>query len=153
MKTSYKSRSEGIKGYGTKLSKSEKSDCVVCALAAAFNISYNKAHKFASDRYNRKNKRATYGFSIYTDQMAHSEEVLFGKIIKKHKPVDFKGNKITTIGQFKTYYKYRKGTFLISIRSHVFVVKNGTVIGNWNDATAKRTRIYNVWEFVNAPKK
>ena len=42
-----------------ELAKNEKDDCVVRAFANAFGISYNQSHKFTSEKFNRKFKKAT----------------------------------------------------------------------------------------------
>jgi hypothetical protein len=148
MKKEAISKKEAIKGYETKLSMNERADCVVCAFASSFNISYKKAHDFVKNRYDRQDKRGTFNFPWITTSM--SDEVLFGKQINKHKPVDFKGNPCTTVGQFLTYYKYRKGTFLLRVRDHVFTVKNGVVIGNWDDSQKMRRILRGVWQITKA---
>ena len=147
VKANYKTITQAIKGYGTKLSTRERSDCVVCAMASALNVTYSKAHKFVRERYGRIDKKATYGFDQITKSMKN--EVFFGKQIERYYPTDFKGNKCETVGQFLTYYKYKKGTFLIAVRSHVFAVKNGVVIGNWDDSEKLRRILRSVWKVSN----
>ena len=45
--------SKEIKGYSnSKLAMSETNDCFVRALAAGFDINYNKAHELAKERFN-----------------------------------------------------------------------------------------------------
>ena len=40
-----------IKGYNnSKIAKTENNDCSVIAIANAFNIGYDKAHKFLSEK-------------------------------------------------------------------------------------------------------
>ena len=148
MVVDYKTKKEAIKGYDTELSSCERSDCVVCAFAAVFNITYKKAHKFVKEHYFRRDKRGTRDFNWKTNRMAIEQEVIFGKKIIKHEPLSYKNEKCVTVGQFLKYYKYRKGTFLISVRNHAFVIKNGVVIGNLEDSKSLRTRLDKVWQIV-----
>ena len=47
MKLPYTATSEAIKGYSdSALAKSERSDCVVRAVASAYDMLYDKAHKW-----------------------------------------------------------------------------------------------------------
>ena len=49
MSIPYTSTSIAIKGYAdSALAKSETNDCVVRAIASAFDIEYSKAHKWGS---------------------------------------------------------------------------------------------------------
>ena len=48
MRIPYTATSQAIKGYSdSPLAKSERNDCVVRAIASAFDIDYNKAHQWA----------------------------------------------------------------------------------------------------------
>ena len=50
--------SSKIKGYSkSEIAKKETNDCSVRALANAFDVTYNKAHKFLEENYGRKNRR------------------------------------------------------------------------------------------------
>ena len=42
---------------GSSLALNEKNDCAVRAFANAFSITYNMAHKFAEEVFNRKPKK------------------------------------------------------------------------------------------------
>ena len=66
--------SKEIKGYSNnKLAMSETNDCFVRALAAGFDINYNKAHELAKERFKRPNKKGTRNHHII-EQMANLEK-------------------------------------------------------------------------------
>ena len=78
----YNSPTDSLNGYKTsKLAKSEKRDCVVRAISAAFGITYNQAHAFAKENYNRVDKRGTDTLGYYkaNNKFAEEKTVLFGK--------------------------------------------------------------------------
>ena len=78
--------SSNIKGYkNSKIAKKENNDCSVRALANAFNISYNKAHKFLEKNYGRKEKDGvrTWCWHQVNDKFANEGEVIFGKNLIK----------------------------------------------------------------------
>jgi len=59
----YCKTSEAIKGYTESvIAKSEANDCVVRAIAAGFDIDYDRAHQFVKDTFGRKDRRGTFGF-------------------------------------------------------------------------------------------
>ena len=69
-KTPYISSSSAIKGItDSALAKSETNDCVVRAFAAAYNVSYDFAHKKVAELFGRKNGQGTYCFSLVMRQM------------------------------------------------------------------------------------
>ena len=129
-----------IKGYKeSSIAKSEKNDCVVRAIAASFNIPYDKAHKFTKEEFRRKDKSGTFG-TVYTMNRLSKKD---GKIFNK---------KVEMIGEKDEYYnfpklyngkskmtllsflkQYQKGTYFILVRGHALTVKNGVLIGNDNE--------------------
>ena len=42
---------------GSSLAQNEKNDCAVRAFANAFNVTYDIAHEFAADKFNRKARK------------------------------------------------------------------------------------------------
>ncbi len=59
----YCNTSEAIKGYDNSVvAKGEHNDCVVRAIASAFDIDYDRAHQIVRDTFNRKYRQGTYGF-------------------------------------------------------------------------------------------
>jgi hypothetical protein len=56
----YCSRKEGIIGYGnSEIAKKETNDCVVVTIASCFDITYDKAHKFCKEYFNRYDREGT----------------------------------------------------------------------------------------------
>ena len=152
----YEQTSNAIKGYiDSKIAKGEKNDCVVRAFASSFEIPYDEAHSFVAKFFNRQPRKGTYLTSYKLVQMADEEMVINKK-------------KVYTLGERKNNHMFRsldydvkvkgvvkkrrmtvskfvknnpKGTFFILVRGHAFTIKDGSVIGNWNDAEKLRTRI------------
>lgn len=168
MYISYKYPSEAIKGYNTKISKSENRDCVVRAIATAFEITYNQAHKFCEKEYGRSHKNGVNAIKLYSVNKKISKEniEIFGKNMTEigdeckwtgmvkpftyYKKKDWKGKTYKkqckmTVGTFVK--KYPKGTFILSVRGHLFTIKGGTVIGgNREDSRKKRVIVEKAWE-------
>jgi hypothetical protein len=160
--TSFKSPTKSLKGYkNSKLAKGESRDCVVRAISAAFDITYNKAHKFVKETYGREDRKGTNTYKYYTtnNELADNGKVLFGKTMTQigetvgiygtnnKSPRVQRGNKVSqmTVGTFlKTY---PKGTFLLSVRRHSFTIKDGVVVGgNPSDSTRMRVIVKKAWE-------
>ena len=49
-----------------------------------------------------------------------------------------------TVGTFAK--EYNTGTYIIRVARHAFTIKDGSVIGNPNDATQLRKIIKNAWK-------
>lgn len=139
----YISTSKAIVGYSeSSIAKSERSDCVVRAVASASGMTYDKAHKFVAETFNRKPRRGTYGFAPGMNRMALDKAKLNRKGIKI---VDTKNGKSQmTVGTFVKFYD--KGTYIIRVRGHAFTIKDGEVIGNPQDAVRIRCIVTNAWK-------
>ena len=144
----YTATSLAIKGYSeSPLAKSEKSDCVVRAIASAFDIQYDKAHTWVQKTFNRKPKKVTFGFTQGMDKMSINN-TRFN--YKKTKTIDSKylttngGKSKMSVGTFVKLYD--KGTYIIRVANHAFTIKDGSVIGNPQDATKLRKVIKNCWK-------
>jgi hypothetical protein len=148
MKIPYTATSIAIKGYSeSPLAKSERADCVVRAVASAYDIHYDKAHKWVADNFKRKPKKGTYGFPIGMDKMSYNN-TRFN--YKKTKTIDPKflttnnGKSKMTVGTFVK--EYDKGTYIVRVSGHAFTIKDGSVIGNPNDAEQIRKVVKNAWK-------
>ena len=62
---------------GSSLALNEKNDCAVRAFANAFNITYNNAHTFASEKFARKAKKGVKGFFVTLSQLGFASFDLF----------------------------------------------------------------------------
>jgi hypothetical protein len=148
MSIPYTSTSQAIKGYSeSTLAKSERADCVVRAIASAYDIHYDKAHKWVADTFKRKPKKGTFGFPIGMNRMSENN-TRFN--YKRTKTIDAKylttnkGKSKMTVGTFAK--EYNIGTYIIRVDRHAFTIKDGSVIGNPNDATQLRKIIKNAWK-------
>ena len=148
MSIPYTSTSQAIKGWAdSPLAKSERADCVVRAIASAYDIEYDKAHKWVADTFNRKPKKGTFGFPIGMNRMSDNN-TRFN--YKRTKTIDDKhlttngGKSKMTVGTFAK--EYNTGTYIIRVARHAFTIKDGSVIGNPNDATQLRKIIKNAWK-------
>ena len=148
MSIPYTAASQAIKGYSeSTIAKSETRDCVVRAIASAYDIHYDKAHKWVSDTFKRKPKKGTYGFPIGMDRMSQNKTRFNYKLTKT---IDSKflttngGKSKMTVGTFVK--EYDKGTYIIRVSGHAFTIKDGSVIGNPNDATQLRKISKNCWK-------
>ena len=144
MTTGYISSTEFIKGAKeSPLAKSESSDCVVRAIASAAEMDYDTSHQFVKEKFKRKNGKGTFGFHYGMNMFSKNNETINGKkveiITEEHNTmlyyVTVKGVKTlrkTTTGSF--IKRYPKGTYVVTVRGHAFTIKDGVVIGNFEDA-------------------
>ena len=133
---------------GSSLALNEKNDCAVRAFANAFSITYNAAHKFAEEVFNRKPRKGVKGMfptlaklgfaqfdmfedSLFPDTRVYSIHPLTrsksGKLVNTdytHKEVNH------TVKTFCA--KFNKGTFIVMVAKHALVIKDGIVIDNPN---------------------
>jgi hypothetical protein len=157
----YCKTSDAIIGYEqSELAKSEHNDCVVRALASAYEIPYERAHEIVKNKFNRKHKKGTYGFNLKMNNIGETGEPINGKQIKilgekkmfgysldydvKSKGVFIKRK--MTVGTFSKLYP--KGVFIMSIRGHAFTIKDGVVIGNHNDCKKLKTIVNQAWQVI-----
>jgi len=84
MRLPYTFTSEAIKGYSdSTLAKSERADCVVRAVASAYDMPYDKAHKWVADTFGRRHRRGTFGFPGGMDRMSANATRLNRKLTRK----------------------------------------------------------------------
>ena len=158
----YCKTSEAIKGYSDSvIAKNETNDCVVRAIASAFDVHYNQAHEFVREKFNRKNRKGTSRFISGMNDIAFDRTRIgrkccqpMGKPLNERSSfytltyeVKVKGEKVKrqmTVGTF--IKKNPKGTFVICVRGHAFTIKDGVVIGNPQDATKTRTIVNAAWK-------
>ena len=70
-KLPYEATSKAIQGYSESvIAKSETNDCVVRAFASAFDITYDKAHKYVKEKFGRKDRQGTYGTVTTLNKMS-----------------------------------------------------------------------------------
>ena len=135
----------------SEIAKGEKNDCAVRAIANACDVTYNQAHKYCIDTFDRKKGKGTQLFNalLKTNTEMKFEEVgqldLFregitrtikhlgdgpkqgGELVNtkyKHKPVAY------TVKAFAQ--KFNKGNYILCVSNHALAIKNGVVVDNGN---------------------
>jgi hypothetical protein len=149
LKLPYEATSKAIRGYAeSPIAKGEDNDCVVRAFASSFEIPYDVAHKFIAEEFKRKPRCGTFGTVTKMVRLSEDGFKFNGKkinIVGKRTnsiltgslsyPVKVKGcitMRQMTVGTF--IKKNPKGTFFVLVKGHAFTIKDGVVIGNWDDA-------------------
>jgi hypothetical protein len=140
MKYSY--ASQEIKNYErSSIAKSETNDCFVRALASATNVDYDTAHSFVKEEMNRKNKKGTQNLEIVNAMKKFELNGL--KVGSREYEVEVIKKPLLT-NKYKLYGEYihrqktvksfmkslPKGTFIVCVSKHAFVVKDGVLIDN-----------------------
>ena len=118
-------------GYGvtskSKLAGNEKNDCFVRACSNAFDVSYEQAHEFVKEKFNRKTGKGTKMCNL-TMKGLTNETIEFkpeGRLINtkyKHKKVAY------TVKTFMQ--KFKKGTYILLVNKHALVCKGGVIFDN-----------------------
>jgi hypothetical protein len=148
----YCTTKEAIKGYAeSPIAKVEKNDCVVRAFASSFEVSYDFAHKYVKENFGRKNFEGTYGTVSKMTQIADQKRQINYKKVScmgVKRGLGFHTLKYdvkTKTGSVKrdmtvgTFVKQNPtGTFFILVSGHAFTIKDGIVIGNWEDSQKKK---------------
>ena len=103
----------------------EKNDCVVVALATAFNVSYEIAHDVC-----RLNGRKNRDGMCVTHML--SKPIIFGKNIERINFPYYSWDRLSKDGIFTPRVNVKRfiqqnplGIFLIKIRDHIFTIKDG----------------------------
>ena len=147
-KLPYEATSKAIQGYSESvIAKSETNDCVVRAFASAFEIPYDRAHKYVKEKFGRKDYCGTYGTVFKMVELAKKQTQLNHKKIKPigrpktmsyHKvyslnyTVKVKGKKVNRQMTVGTFIKENPiGTFFVLVDRHAFTIKDGIVHGNY----------------------
>ena len=133
---------------GSSLAVNEKNDCAVRAFANAFNISYDVAHKFAEDKFNRKAKKGVKGMFITLSKLGFATFDLFSDTLFPeirtygiHPIARSKSGKVVNTNYthkevnhtVKTFCEqYNKGTYIVIVNKHALTIKDGIVIDNPN---------------------
>ena len=126
---------------GSLIAKGEKNDCVVRAIANAFNISYDVAHEFTAKEFKRKARKGTkavfstfkalgeVSFELFKDTLFPITKEYKLKCVNKpinasytHKRVNY------TVKTFCANYGI--GTYIVLVNKHALVIKDGVVVDN-----------------------
>lgn len=151
-KPNYIKTTDAIQGYkDSVIAKKEKNDCVVRAIASSFDIPYDNSHSFVESWLGRKPFKGTFNTveklkRLQKDNFRLNEKSLSlveGIYLRK----EGKSNRKLTVGRFLE--KYNQGTYIIFVHCHAFTIKDGSIIGNADDATKLRRIVHSV--FVITP--
>ena len=134
---------------GSSLAINEKNDCAVRAFANAFQITYDTAHKFAEEVFNRKPKKGTKSvfpilsklgfaqFDMFADSLFPETRVYsIHPIARNNKRIGIVNTDYThkvvnhTVKTFCA--KFNKGTYILTVNQHALTIKDGVVIDNPN---------------------
>lgn len=157
MKTgSFKSvNSKGITyeriAYSSMLAASETNDCVVKAVASAFDMDYEEAHAWVKRIFDRRERQGTKNF---TATMSRVEEA-FGKAVKDMRITSYTGHGKGLYTYYRCYGRvaeremtlqtflksYPRGVYIVVVERHAFTIKEGAVIGNLSDSYQIRKRL------------
>jgi len=125
---------------GSLLAKSEKNDCVVRAIANAFNISYDVAHEFTAKEFKRKFRKGTkavystfkslgeVSFDLFQDTLFPITKEYKLKCVKKPVNKEYTHKKVNYT--VKTFCAKFKGTYIVLVNKHALVIKDGVVVDN-----------------------
>tara|TARA_R110000737_G_scaffold320617_1_gene332240 strand:+ start:250 stop:780 length:531 start_codon:yes stop_codon:yes gene_type:complete len=144
-------------GYGvtskSKLAGNEKNDCFVRACSNAFDVSYEQAHEFVKEKFNRKTGKGTKmcnltmkgltnetiefkpegQLSLFNENggkrigIKHIGDTpkLGGRLINK----DYTHKKVAyTVKTFMQ--KFKRGTYILLVNKHALVCKGGVIFDN-----------------------
>ncbi len=148
MKLTSISTQDAIRGYSdSKIAKSEKSDCVVRAIASAYELEYDRAHKWVAITFGRQNGKGTRGFLQGMNSMSDSGKRLNRKLCRKISESHLTtngGKSKMTVGTFVK--QYDRGTYIIVVTGHAFTIKSGAVIGNREDSDKIKKIVKAAWK-------
>ena len=132
----------------TKITKSrERSDCVVRAISSATGFSYDWAYSFCLKELRRKPncgvRRNLLLMGIgRLNNFGLTVTPKLGVMSIKPGSGDYPGS-MTVNKVLKTY---PTGTYLAVSRDHMFVIKDGVIIGNKSDGTRLRVQVKDLWK-------
>ena len=152
----YISSTEFIKGAkDSSLAKSEHNDCVVKAIASAAEMDYDSAHQFVKETFNRKNGKGTFGLGTGMNLLSKNGKQINGKnvqiISEEHNTMLYyvvvKGVKKLRATTTATFIKKHPiGSYVVVVKGHAFTIKDGVVIGNFNDGKKMKKHIIWAWK-------
>jgi len=143
---------DAITGFeNSTLAKFEKNDCVVRSFASAFNMTYDDAHNYVSNKFKRKTHKGVMFFNETMNKLSLLKTEVNGKTLERVEDLEkkvlvegFSRTRRMSVGTFTK--KYQKGTYIMSVRGHAFTIKDGVVIGNTEDAKKIRVIVESSWK-------
>ena len=128
---------------GSTLAAGEKNDCSVRAVANAFNVCYDVAHEFAAtvlkrkarkgakDMYMNLIKAKNVTFDLFSDTLFPETKTY--KLSGVSSPINPAYTHKKVKYTVKTFCaSHNEGTYIVLVKEHALVIKNGIVIDNSN---------------------
>jgi phosphoribosylformylglycinamidine (FGAM) synthase-like amidotransferase family enzyme len=127
------------------IANGETNDCMVYATASAFELTYDEAHPIVKERFKRQDRRGTNMLGIINGMrhLADTRESINGKFIREivshpKKTYHLHGRDIERKNRVSTFIKeHSEGTYLILTSNHALTIKDGTMIDNIPNGSAK----------------
>jgi hypothetical protein len=118
----------------SSIASSEKNDCVVYAIATAFDMDYDTAHKEVAERFNREEGKGVRLLHLHKGMTEGT--TLNGKTVSK--VIKSPNNTYKVYGKIvqrqvrlsSFIKKNQEGTYVILTRNHALTLKNGTLVDN-----------------------
>ena len=128
---------------GSTLAAKEKNDCVVRAIANAFYVCYDTAHMFAAIELKREARKGVTNcysklvklkeitFDLFSDTLF--PETRTYKLSGVSSPINPEYTHKKVKYTVKTFCaSHNEGTYIVLVKEHALVIKNGIVIDNSN---------------------
>ena len=154
----YKYSTEAIANFSqSELARQEKNDCVVRAVAAASGSAYEPAHAFVKSVFDRNDKEGTFGVGVTINQIEGKvQEIGSSKVVFKTLAEDKKINYYKLHGEVvkrqKTVKSFiqdnPKGTFMVLVAKHAFVIKDGVLIDNRGEEFRPTRKVQDAFKVV-----
>lgn len=126
----------------SELAKNETNDCVVRAFMVSLDLSYDKAHKFVADKFNRHSRKGTYT-NVYLKNildcqkngykmtlMGYHPSQAFGYRKKLVNP-NYKKETGYTVKSFME--QHTVGRYFIIVKGHALALVDGVLYGNQSE--------------------
>jgi hypothetical protein len=126
----------------SKVANKETNDCVVKAVAASIGVTYDTAHTFVKETFNREDRKGVPGKDLI-ENMSKLSEVGVAKIGTKDVSFEVMPKQAIT-NMYKLYGElihrqktvksfmesYPKGSYIVTVAKHAFAVVDGVMIDN-----------------------
>ena len=126
----------------SKVANKENNDCVVKAVAASIGVTYDVAHSFVKETFNREDRKGVLNKDL-VENMSKLSEVGVAKIGTKDVSFEVMPKQAIT-NMYKLYGElihrqktvksfmesYPKGSYIVTVAKHAFAVVDGVMIDN-----------------------
>lgn len=140
------------------LAKTETNDCSVRAIASGFGISYDESHTLLKNKMERPHRKGVKNYQL--KKWIDSNPVVNNRTITAVDPKAYtydgsqrfineknpaKQKKIKIVVRQLTE-DFTEGTYLVSVRGHVFILRDGVIVGNHDDSKKQRVKVVNLFK-------